>query len=256
MNELPFQREPYGPVQLQQIQRDFEWLKDRIRALRLRSTPVLRATETTDGTYVEMLGPQSSARRASGTSQYLLKEFDAPDYFVCRSLVPHVTRDPDTYDPPSYPRKLTAVAFPIDDADEIARLAALDATRAAEPPRFDVGTTDIYIAKPYELRQSEFDDYQFTLDVESSSDGENVSVVQRTIQFFYLSATYRIQLNITDSNSSNWTQENQTIIPRFIEDDTRIYAAPCSGLEMLDPFDNPITLLAQSDGRIWAKSKT
>lgn len=54
MNELPASREITGPVQLQQIQRDLEWIKEKLRAAELRSTPNVRVTQTPEGTYLEI----------------------------------------------------------------------------------------------------------------------------------------------------------------------------------------------------------
>ncbi len=201
------------------------WLERQHRqtiSQRIVDSPDIRAEHSSKGVAL-FLSNRSGGGGGTRVAQYVIKDFSAPDYFVCRALSAHVTRDPDNFDPPSHPRKITATAFDPDDVDEVARLADLETARAAELPRFDEGTTDIYIAKPYELRQTEFDDYQFALFIESNDDPD-VALDTKTFQYKYLSATYRVAMDITDPDADNWTQENQTIIPRFMADETVIYA--------------------------------
>src|SRR6266576_6022775 len=126
-----------------------------------------------------------------------------------------------------------------------------------------IGLTDIYIAKPFHLRQSPFDrdvlnaaapgnigtssEIPYRTVVESW-DGVTFSSATKKWSYQYKSATFRIATDETDATPSNWTSQNQTIIPRFVPaflsepeggdvttitiSPTIIYAAQCSGLEI------------------------
>jgi len=133
---------------------------------------------------------------------------------------------------------------------------------------FTFGSTDIYIAKPFHLRQTPFDrDFlnvlnlgnigtvdEITYDVYVESwDGVTFDEVRMPMSFEYKSPTFRIATNATDADPDNWTTQNQTIIPRFVPalldepeggditdnaiSPTIIYAAQCSGLGITRPDD-------------------
>lgn len=53
MNEVPGPR-ANNIDQLRNIQHDLDWIKDKLRAVELRSTPNVRVTQTPDGTILEV----------------------------------------------------------------------------------------------------------------------------------------------------------------------------------------------------------
>jgi len=137
-----------------------------------------------------------------------------------------------------------------------------------------IGTDDLYVAKPFQLRQSPFDGLTYDIEVESWN-GSVLSTETHSLSSDYKSATFRI---VTDEDEE--LTENQTIIPRFVpavldepEDEpvttdtispTIIYGVSCSGLGITRP-DDPelpeeeqtpmaVTLVALNDSWAWMKT--
>ena len=146
-----------------------------------------------------------------------------------------------------------------------------------------IGASDVYIAKPPEIRLSAFDGLTRAVVVEVW-DGLVLTEVTVNWSYDYLTPTFRIATNTGDSST-----QAQNIIPRFVKavvvtipaDETHfttiatdtiaptiINAVECGGMGMqtdvhdpeADPADgNPATqrsinLLALSDGWAWAKT--
>lgn len=176
-------------------------------------TPGVLTSRTTAGTFVRAQRiGKRPAAANSGGQQFRLKDFSWADFFICRTLTAN----------PAW--------APTDDDDDAAH-------------RFTEGATDIYIAKPPRLRRTPFDGQSESVTVETW-DGSNLNTSNKVYSYDYKSATFRIK---TDGAIS----ENEAIIPRFVVDET-IYAVPCADLQIRDLLDEPITLLAVSDGRAWA----
>jgi len=108
------------------------------------------------------------------------------------------------------------------------------------------GTTEIYIARPFEHRVSNFNGRT----IDYSSDGDVFSAT-----YSYTSATKR-------TKTISGTAETQVLIPLFkaafhiiyaIETDSTFTVGP-SNTPLTDPNDEPITLLDLNlDGRAWCK---
>lgn len=205
-----------------------------IAAHRIVPSADIIPSQSTTGVALHFAQPRKGGGGASVT-QYRLKEFDADDYFVCRALTAHAAWDPDA-DPgdPEY-----------DDKSQ----------------RFDEGETDIYIAKPYHLRKSEFDGLTVEVEVETFAGLSNPpAVATRMLQFTYMSATYRRAMDVTTTPQPF---EFQIIIPRFAPDDDIIYAVDASNLQIrgpattVDDVEVPgalLTKLALNNGWAWARS--
>lgn len=108
------------------------------------------------------------------------------------------------------------------------------------------GTTDVFIARPFQHRVSDFNGRSIAY----SSDGDSF-----TASFAYDSPTKR-------TKTINGTAETQVIIPYFKNDFDIIYAVTVSEpikvgasfTSLTDPNENPVTLLDLNvDGRAWAK---
>jgi hypothetical protein len=251
---------PNRPIGSSARARFYQWVWDRLARGQheVFAGPGIRVTRTARGMMVEALSSGSS-EAGSRVKQYLLTDASAGDYFICRTLGVSI----DTSDP--------------------------------EDPTIEnaIGASDVYIAKPFNLRQSPFDRAVLNADnpgnigtgdeitydiVVESWDGATFSSDAKFLSFEYKSATFRIATDQTDPDDSNWTTQNQTIIPRFVpaildepEDGpvttetispTIIYAMSCSGLGITRPTDpedpesgtTDITLLALNDGWAWAKT--
>jgi len=111
------------------------------------------------------------------------------------------------------------------------------------------GDDDIYIARPFEHRVSNFNGQSIVY----SSDGDAF-----TATYAYTSATKR-------QKTISGTAETQVLIPYFKGDFHLIYAVAvsdaltvgASNTTLTDPNNNPITLLDLNvDGRAWAKLET
>lgn len=99
-----------------------------------------------------------------------------------------------------------------------------------------VGSVDIYIAKPYDLRQTPFDGNGFTMNGVA-------------LTFSYSSATVRTVTRTSDSAT-----ETQHIIPYYYVD-LEIVArrGVIGGTGLTDPNGNPIVWEALHDGRHWTE---
>ncbi len=254
---------PSRPIGVSAKARFFQWVWERLARGQhdVYAGPGIRVTKTARGMMVESLDRGGSNQGDSRVKQYLLTDATAGDYFVCRSLSVSL----DTTDPEN----------PI-----------IERT---------IGAEDIFIAKPFHLRQSAFDrdtlneetpgnigtTDEITYDVYVEAwDGVTFDQERMAMSFEYKSATFRIATNATDPDPDNWRSQNQTIIPRFApalldepeeEDEdqtitnntisaTIIYAVKCSGLGITRPGDDDstidVTLLALSDGWAWAKTSS
>src|SRR5437667_12137603 len=80
---------------------------------------------------------------------------------------------------------------------------------SGETPRS--GGTDIFIAKPFHLRQSPFDGVTYDIEVETW-DGAALNTETHSLTYDYKSATFRIANDTTED-----TTEFQTVIPRFVK---------------------------------------
>lgn len=81
-----------------------------------------------------------------------------------------------------------------------------------------VGTQDVYIAKPFELRRTPWHGVTVSYTIEEFSTTLTVITVQ--ISYDYKSGTYRIGTILSTSST-----EHQTIIPRYVPDKSVIYAS-------------------------------
>jgi hypothetical protein len=226
--------------------------------MRMGQVPGARVSRTTGGVFIEPLAAGGDGPGGSRVKQYILTDASNGDYFVCRTLG---TRTDDT--DPENPLTLRAI-----------------------------GATDVFIAKPFHLRQTPFDREELnaealgdigTVDeitydvVVESWDDPDLLTETRRLSHDYKSATFRIVTNESDPDTGNWTTQNQTIIPRFVpgelivpseeaEDQnittetitpTVIYAASCSGLNITTSEDDgevAVSLLAQCDAWAWSKT--
>ncbi len=247
---------PNRPVGSSARARFYQWIWDRLARGQqdVYAGPGIRVTRTSRGMMVESLAGSGTNQSDSRVQQYLLTDATNGDYFVCRTL-----------------------SVSVDDTDP-------------ENPIITnkIGASDIFIAKPFHLRQSVFDRDvlneaapgnigtvdEITYDIKVEAwDGATFSSSTKNLSFEYKSATFRIATDETEADPDDWTSENQTVIPRLVpavlvepEDEdittatispTIIYAVRCSGLGItrLDE-DNTIdlNLLALSDGWAWAKT--
>lgn len=171
----------------------------------VREAPGSLVSRTTRGT---MVRPSSLARVGGNARvrQYILTDASKGDYFICRTLSSRV-EDPEAETP---------VRLPV------------------------IGTEDIFIAKPFELRRSPFDrailnakdpsqigkvpgfdgpgEITREIEIETSTGSET-----RKFSYEYQSATFRTATDQTDpidddedGVGDNWFSEPQTIIPRFV----------------------------------------
>ena len=194
------------------------WVWDTLLQLK---TDAPGATRTTRGTYQFS---KSSSGVNSKVKQYLLTDASNLDYFVCRTL----------------------------------GAAAL------------IGDADIYIAKPFSIRQTPFDANTVEAVVETW-DGATLNTETRTYTYDYKSHATRLKTWTKTDGVDEVTPvvEIQTIIPRFIpavldepvdepitnsaEGANVIYAIDCSGLDVVGPSAETLTLLALGDGWAWAR---
>ncbi len=231
----------------------FQWAHEAIVSFqRANEVPGAKVSRTSRGVFIEPIRSSGDSGN-SRIDQYLLIDASAGDYVVCRTL------------------QKSETATPV------------------------IGSSDVYIAKPFHLRQSAFDRDALNEDAPGnigtvdeityetlveSWDGVTFSSASKFWSYEYKSATFRIATNETDPSPGNWTHENQTIIPRFVQAEldepedgpittdtispTTIYAVRCSGLGITRP-DDPdlpeeeqtqiaIDMLAISDGWAWSKT--
>lgn len=118
------------------------------------------------------------------------------------------------------------------------------------------GENDVYIAKSYYLRADVFDGTSIDIEVESLDISEALQVETRTLEFEYHSSTFRKVRDITDDPTI--TEEFQTIIPRYLEDDV-ILAAPSTELTVTrdlggGQFEALTWVDLNCDSRAWMKS--
>lgn len=235
----------------------FQWVWDSLvihnRPGRVRGAKV---SVTTGGVFSEPLDTGGiSGTSSSRIQQYILTSASHGDYFVCRTLGQRTEGEGEE-----------AVTLPA------------------------IGATDVFIAKPFHLRQSVFnrevlneanpslvgtvDEITYDIAVESLV-GEDFISETRKFSFQYFSSTFRIATDETEVDPEDWTSQNQTVIPRLVpavliepeEDDgeittetispTIIYAVRCSGLGITRPDGDDavaVNLLALSDGWAWART--
>lgn len=197
------------------------WLEEARRELlrdRIVESPDIGVNRSQKGTSLYLKNLASAGGGSGGTlTQYLLKDWSAPDFLTCHELTANDAWDGD---PLNY------------------------------STRFIEGTEDIYIAKPFWLRQSELDGLTITVVVESIS-GANLIETDTFWKFTYRSPTFRTVQQLQTVGGTVLSTENEIILPRFTEDEI-IYASEVSGLQIEDPNDELITLLAELPGRAWA----
>jgi hypothetical protein len=235
-----------------------ERLRQRERRNYICDSPDIRVVRSERG--ASILINHRNAGGDSEVEQYLLTDASAGDYFVARTL---------------------SVTIDNSDPDNPTEVLA-------------IGAQDIYIAKPFHLRQTSFDRAvlnavapedigtadEITYDVAVEVwDGVLLTEETHRFSYEYLSATFRVVTDATDEDPDNWPTQNQTIIPRFVPAElveenepvdtltiapTILYAIECSGLGVTRP-DDPelpedeqtpvaVTLLALSDGWAWSKT--
>lgn len=247
---IPSPRRPSG---LSAQARWCQWVHDSLQSfMQIRSVRGAKVSSTTGGVFIEPI--DTGGGSDSRVRQYILTDASNGDYFICRTLGTRI----DATDPEN-PLTLRAI-----------------------------GGTDIFIAKPFALRQTPFDreainagvpenigtSDEITYDVQVQSwNGVALSETTLKASYEYPSATFRIDTNATDADPGNWTTQNQTIIPRFvpavlIEEEgeplitetiapTTIYAISCSNLNITTSEADgevAVNLLALSDGFAWAKT--
>lgn len=118
------------------------------------------------------------------------------------------------------------------------------------------GSNDVYVAKSYYLRADVFDGVEIEIEVESLDESEVLQTETRTLDFLYYSSTFRKVRDITDDPTI--TEETQTIIPRYLEDDV-ILAAPSTELTVTrdlggGQFQALTWVDLNCDARAWMKS--
>lgn len=86
MIDTPNSREMIGPVQIQQILRDIEWLKDLARAHTPRPTPTVYPNVTSMGTYYEARVAAITAATGGIATQMLVKAVHR-DHLECKKVV-------------------------------------------------------------------------------------------------------------------------------------------------------------------------
>lgn len=149
--------------------------------------------------------------------QFRLKDWSYADFLVAREITANADWDP------------------IDDTN-----------------RFTESETDTYIAKPFWLRQSEFDGLTITVETEFLS-GAVLTTVEKFYKFTYSSATFRLVEQLSAVGGSTLASERQVVLPRFFEDEI-IYAVECDHIQMLDALGNDVRLVAELPGRAWARA--
>ncbi len=229
-----------------------QWVHDSIlSALNVRQVRGARVSRKLGGTFVEPI--DTGGGGSSRVQQYILTDASNGDYFVCRTLGQRTEGEGEE-----------AVTLPA------------------------IGATDVFIAKPFHLRQTPFDRDvlnaeapgnigtvdEITYDVTVESwDGFTLSETTLKASYEYKSATFRLDTNANDPDPENWTTQKQTIIPRFvpamlIEPEgepvtteavapTIIYATRCSGLGITTSEEDgelTVTLLADCDAWAWSKT--
>ncbi|HXJ56929.1 MAG TPA: hypothetical protein VNU68_09715 [Verrucomicrobiae bacterium] len=95
------------------------------------------------------------------------------------------------------------------------------------------GAEDVFIAKPYELRVSDWD-------------GQTVTTYGINIHYNYTDAVTRI------ASAEDEADETQIVIPAYINDWSIIEAMECDGLGIEGP-DGPITLIETNSNRAFAR---
>src|SRR5688572_1271860 len=233
-----------------------QWVHDSIMsALRVKPVRGAKVSQTTGGTFIEPI-ETGTGQAGSRVKQYLLTDASNGDYFICRTL--SQTADPET--------------------------ETIDLT---------IGSSDVLIAKPFHLRQTPFDREALNVDdpgaigtvdeitydvLVEAWNGVTFSSSTKKLSFEYKSATFRVATDETEADPDDWTEQNQTIIPRFVpavlveeEDEpvtsttitpTIIYAINCSGIVCVEDSSLPaedqtlidVRLLALNDGWAWAKT--
>ncbi len=108
------------------------------------------------------------------------------------------------------------------------------------------GENDVYVAKAFYLRRSAWDGSSVEIEVESLDIDDEVVTETRTLEYLYHSSTFR---TVTDDAS----EENQIIIPRFLEDDT-ILAVPSTELNVVKDGRALNWVDLNCDARAWMKS--
>lgn len=188
---------------------------------RIVSSPDIGVSESLQGTTLFLKRPAGGSGSASAVSAgtYRLKDWSYADFLVCRELTADPDWDPDT------------------DAN-----------------RFIEGDADIYIAKPFWLRRSEFDGLTQTIVVESinPSPPNNLIETDTFWRYTYLSATFRTVDQLDAVGGSVLFTQNEIILPRFVEDEI-ITAQTVSDLQM-QAFSEDIELEASLPGRMWSRA--
>ena len=163
--------------------------------------------ETRQGTILRLRQPRGVGGGSSSTAgQFALKDWSYADFLICRELTANPDWDPET-----------------------------------DTNRFTEGDTDIYIAKPYLLRRSEFDGLTITVVVETLVAG-NIVETDTFWRFTYKSANFRVTEQLASVGGSVLSTENEIVLPRFMEDEI-ITAYAADNLQM-QAFDENITLEA------------
>lgn len=183
------------------------------------STPDVMINRSNRGTAVTVVQRSRGGGSGSTTVQYRLKDASYADFYICRELTASSEWDSET----------------------------------GEGERFVEGDTDIYIAKPYLLRRTEFDTLTITVPTEYLS-GVDIVTVDKFYKFTYYSSAFRKVEQLASVGGSVLASEYQTILPRFVPDDDIIYAVEVSDLQIADLDGELITLQADADGRAWARA--
>lgn len=212
--------------------------------LLVRQAPGVRVSNRAHGQIVEL---ENTGGGGTGRAEkYILADFEAADYLICRPWNEDywtARRDlrQTLLDEPSNAQ----IADEMDITEE-----ALDAYLAQE----------VLIAKAPELRADAFDGKVIDVRVESW-DGATLSVVTTTYFFDYKSATFRIKYEVPfpfdpvteDPEEEAEASEEQTIIPRYIAEETIIHAINSNKTEVTVDEAAVRKLDLNVNGRAWAQ---
>lgn len=210
------------------------------------------------GAFVEPDLATSGGGGSGRATKYILADFEPADYLICR---------PWNADYWTARRELRISLAAVPTTEEI--LAEMN---DGVEPELQITLEDleaylareVLIAKPPELRADAFDEKLVDIQV-ASWDGATLSAETRSLFFVYHSAGLRTAYDVPvdfeaetqDPEDEYNFKENQTIIPRYVAEETIIHALNSNKAEVIIPGD-PATSIRKVDintaGRHWQRT--
>jgi hypothetical protein len=210
-----------------------QWLADKQSTgeSTVRDVSGARVSRTTRGTFVDPFA--TGAGKVRKQRSLILADASNSDYLICRPFNSdywNARRDLRTSLDAVPTAAQIAAEMGIDEADLTAYLAL-----------------EVLVAKSPALRADTFDGQTIDMEVESW-DGVTLTTETQALSYAYHSATLR---TATDEDDND---ELQTVIPRYIPEDSIIYAIATSGVQMTVGEQSVKLIDLNLDARAWMKT--